>query len=629
MGNGPSKATSINGERYRMSDLETPNAADYTPVSGSSLERGSLESSASLEEPALLQSQQHHGWKKFVHWAKGPTPVRPYRINPICERIQTAPARYFSRILRHRGGWKKVIALLVYLVWAVLFTLILSGSSLSIDIPGYGRPFKLKCTTRLWAGTNYCGLNGLKCLPFNEHSFAFSCPANCRQVKVLNPYTIGAEEINYKPMVVGGPSQPRSEHAQWIYRGDSFLCGAALHAGIIRDERGGCGIVSRLGEKSDYQASERNGISSIGFNSSFPLSFGFIEGDNRASRALRSCSDPRWKLLGLSVIFTVLISAFTSSPAAFFIPVCIIVYFQVFLASDPPPFPDYDSGLSFASARLLPAAFVGLFIYKYCVRYSLRGLNAPIEKTFLWLGACWVGALSNYTLDEIPIQRLTPHDIQQQPGAIPALILIVLIILGIALMQAWAFRIEGRLPRYLGIYGILCGSLLLLLAIPRLKLRLHHYILSLLLLPGTALQTRPSLLYQGFLVGLFINGVARWGFDSILQTSAALLDDGKQGSPLPQILSPVITSNNITFTWESLATSYAGLSILVNDVQRHVGLANTSSFTWTRHASQSPEYFRFAYVKYLPLGDLSVGDYTKAGIWETDGSWKPIQPGPT
>jgi LCCL domain len=78
-----------------------------------------------------------------------------------------------------------------------------------------------------------------------------------------------------------------------MYRGDSFLCGAAIHAGIVRDQRGGCGIVSLLGENSDFRGLKMNGMESVGFNSSFPLSFSLDQGDSSAQRALSQCSDPR------------------------------------------------------------------------------------------------------------------------------------------------------------------------------------------------------------------------------------------------------------------------------------------------------------------------------------------------
>jgi len=235
------------------------------------------------------------------------------------------------------------------------------------------------------------------------------------------------------------------------------------------------------------------------------------------------------------------------------------------------------------------------------------------------------------------------------------------------------------MPRYLAVYALLVTSILLLLAAPGMNLRIHHYILGLLLLPGTALQNRPSLLYQGLLVGLFINGIARWGFDSILQTPASMLEDGQLGSELPGILPPVIHQNlpsmsgvggvaealfgiataalpNITFTWTpSIPThlGYDGISILVNDVERFRGYAGEfgdsevdspplSSFsseqqsevetqsrerwTWQRPTIDAgrPEFFRFAWMR-----GTEVGDYTKAGTWDAGGGWTHMEGGPS
>lgn len=39
------------------------------------------------------------------------------------------------------------------------------------------------------------------------------------------------------------------------------------------------------------------------------------------------------------------------------------------------------------------------------------------------------------------------------------------------------------------------------------------------LVPGTAFPTRPSAIFQGFLLGMFLNGAAAFDFDSILQTA--------------------------------------------------------------------------------------------------------------
>ncbi|ORY11250.1 hypothetical protein BCR34DRAFT_330436 [Clohesyomyces aquaticus] len=561
-----------------------------------------------------------------VQWFQGPEPHTTYCIRPIFERVQTVPLRLLHRLPKAaRAG----VLLVTFGLWVALFVVVISRFSLPKDIAGFGAPVRLACTARLWPDPQSCGLDGRNCLPFANQSFAFSCPADCGRSQVLNPRTIGNEQIIYQPLVVGG-TPDATEDEQPVYRGDSFICVAAIHSGLLSNKNGGCGVLSLDGERGSYGSVERHSIPSVGFPSTFPMSFSFNQ-EKRAVDSASQCRDPRWNLLTISTIFTVIISLFTGHPATFFFPIFIIIYCQISLASDAPYFGDYPSAVSTAIGNFLPAAFVAGFIYHFCIRKTLKNLDAQIDKTILWVGGCWVGALTNITMNKIPIQRLLPQDVNQQKGGVAALVVIILVLLLAALYQAWCFRKEGTLPRYLTLYAIFGVTLLVLLAIPGFSLRIHHYILALLLLPGTALQTRPSLLYQGLLVGLFINGIARWGFAPILQTKAALQGDALLGRAIPDILAPVINSTNITFSWDGLAPGYEGVSVLVNDVERfrgaHVGVDN--SFTWQRHAMDAPEFFRFGFVRYSSFGGISYSDFTRAGIWQANGSWTDIPPGAT
>ncbi|KAJ4293595.1 hypothetical protein N0V90_008878 [Kalmusia sp. IMI 367209] len=593
-------------------------------------------SEASDEEHFLQESHHaskyippriHRAWRATVVWVRGPQPPRPWRIRPLLPKVQRAPLQLLDRYVPKRKH-KVILLIIFYFAWFLSFSLVLHRSAFAADIPGYGSPVNIRCTDRLWRSGSGCGLNGDLCRPFANQTMAFRCPANCKRIQVLNPHAVGDQEINYRPLVIGGPTDEEETLENTYYRSDSFVCGAAIHAGFINDRSGGCGVLSFLGEQVSYPSINRNHIKSIGFDSYFPRSFGFLSGT--ASK----CRDLRWPLLGVSLTFTILLSLFTTSPAVFFPSVFLGIFFHVALASDPPNLTDYYSIISIALGRFLPASFCMFAVYKFFVRRTLLGLDAQIEKTILWLGGCWVGALNNYTFDKIPIERLTPHDIKQQPGAIPALIIIVLTLLCIAIGQAWCLRVEGRLPRYLAIYGIYVAVILILVAIPRMNVRIHHYILGLLLVGGTSMQTRPSLLFQGILVGLFINGIARWGFDSILQTPADLRGDGQLGTLLPIITAPIIHHNigtnlkpNITFEWGlPLAKHYDGISILVNDVERFRGYedAGKTSFTWVRHLDDVPEYFRFAY-----MDGSARGDYTKAGTWRSDGGWTQMASGPS
>ena len=557
----------------------------------------------------------------LVDWCKGPIPPRIWKITPVLPKLQTAPLVLLDRFA---PKYKQKLSLLLglYFSFLLVFITVLHESAFTDTVPGFGAPTNLGCTDSFWEKNNGCGLNGDNCRPFENFTQAFRCPANCLGTQILNPYAIGDQVVNYRAVVIGGPNDTARSVETAVYRGDSFICSAAIHAGFITNKEGGCGAITLTGNQSNYQSVKQHGISSLGFDSSFPLSFQFLE------NTLTKCKDLRWPLLAITIVFTTILSIFTTSPAVFFFSEFGGLFFHVALVSDPPTESNYYALVSDAFGRFLPAAFVAFAIYLFSVRRTLQGLRAQIEKTVLWLGGCYVGCLNNYTFDKIPIQRLTPHDLKQQPGAITALVIIIAVLLVIAVGQAWALRVEGLLPRYLALYIGMGVCLCLFLAIPDMNLRIHHYILALLLLPGTAMQTRPSLLYQGLLVGLFINGIARWGFDSILQTAAQLQGDALIGSALPNITQPaIIGTSNITFSWEPIPKGYDGVSVLVNDVERFRGYIydGLSNFTWLRQAPLGdPEYFRFGFM----AGSTS-GDYTRAGVWEPDGSWVHYAEGAT
>lgn len=119
---------------------------------------------------------------------------------------------------------------------------------------------------------------------------------------------------------------------------------------------------------------------------------------------------------------------------------------------------------------------------------------------------------------------------------------------------------------------------------PDLEFRLHYYIIALLLLPGTFLRTRPSLPYQGVLLGLFISVATRWEYTSILKTADAPSEDGQLGSALPSVLRPILESTKIFLSIPELASGFGGLSVLVNYVERYyeVDIQSLITFEWSR-----------------------------------------------
>ncbi|CAK7226177.1 hypothetical protein SCUCBS95973_006111 [Sporothrix curviconia] len=607
--------------------------------------------------------------KKAAKWSRGPANATPFAIDPIFPAIQNTPPRLLDRLLdqlpgskddplKNRMRWRRGLLGGLLGLWLLTFSLVMRSGIIAGEMADWGIPGDIGCGNTYWVPGNMCGLDGSACRPFNGSGFAFRCPATCGGYQVLNPRAVGDKEIIYSTLVVGGPGSGLHGDKH-IYRGDSFICSAAIHAGVINNAAGGCGVVRLVGRQTGFSASKANGIQSVAFDSYFPLAFEFEQGVGCPGQ-----QDARWPLLAVSVTFSTVLSLFVTDPTWFFFSIFTGLFWHVGLASDPPPHASVPALISNIVGKFLPAALVAWVIYdRMGVRRTLTGLSAQVEKTVLWLGGCWVGSLNNYTFDGIPIQRLTPHDIAQQPGAKLALAIIFSVLISIAATQVWYFRREGRLLRYLKLYILFISGLVICMLLPGLRLRIHHYIVALLLLPGTSMQTRPALLYQGILVGLFINGIARWGWDSLLQTAAALQDDAQLGSPLPALMEPVIrlanatagavasssissvtsdtflsgvvaavaNTSSISFSWQPPpGPRYDGISVLVNDVERYRGYFDDmpAAFEWERPAdvaeAKVDEYFRFGYME-----GSQTDDYTRAGIWTAEGEWLAMAPGPS
>ena len=80
------------------------------------------------------------------------------------------------------------------------------------------------------------------------------------------------------------------------------------------------------------------------------------------------------------------------------------------------------------------------------------------------------------SLDWIPINRLTPHDIQQEPGGLVAVIVLVIFLVAVVLNQLRVIRRTGWFFYYLKWYAVGGAVIGVLAALPGLELRLHHWI---------------------------------------------------------------------------------------------------------------------------------------------------------
>ncbi len=105
-------------------------------------------------------------------------------------------------------------------------------------------------------------------------------------------------------------------------------------------------------------------------------------------------------------------------------------------------------------------------------------------------------------------------------GRMAGPVLIALLAIAVALAVLVAHHIlesrrrgQGRV--YLGLLLALAGiPLLITLAVSRTHtLHLHHYMLGALLMPLARYSTRASGAAFGFVFGLYVEGIARWGAD--------------------------------------------------------------------------------------------------------------------
>lgn len=83
------------------------------------------------------------------------------------------------------------------------------------------------CTSTFWLANDGCGLDGASCAPFDDSTVDFRCPAQCASVVLQNPRTVGNEQTEWVPLIVGGGDD------NWTYRGDTFICAAALQASVL------------------------------------------------------------------------------------------------------------------------------------------------------------------------------------------------------------------------------------------------------------------------------------------------------------------------------------------------------------------------------------------------------------
>ncbi|KAK9480547.1 hypothetical protein V1514DRAFT_359470 [Lipomyces japonicus] len=584
---------------------------------------------SALDDPVLepIVRPKSRFWR-FINFLRGPSPPRPSSVSLIYPPVQLFPFK-LGRSLKKSA---KIIIIVFYLAsWFLIFLFLSRKSKFTSVVSTNDDVLLLECGQNpLWMTNTYhdCGVDAGWCAPFENTSISFRCPSSCGGASKYSMTTVGSENVIYKPYVIGDETG---------YRADSYICAAAVHAGVISEITGGCGKVVLDSSRDYFPASTSHGVQSLEFNSYFPASFVFdtqVTGEN--------CADLRWTITGVNIVLSAIFAYFVYSPSVFFWGMFMMGFWSIVLASDPPPTNLYPNPgaevVSVAFERLLPTAFIGYVIFQVAVRPQQKNFRAQATKAFLWVGAFWVGSLNNYTFDQLPLDRFVLEDIQNLPGGIAAITFVLLTIFVCACGQAYIIWKNNQFFPYLFGYFIVMMTLIGMALVPEETLRIHHYILGLLILPATAFQTSLSVLYQGLAVGMFLNGATRWGYDSILQTPYQLSRGGPQDTSLAMFTTNSTNFNGewVNWTYPAYPTdeaNYTGFSLLINDVERYRGPDMNISLTWFFNSTELQEQ-RYEYDWYFRIGmytdEGEFSDYTRAGIAQKyNGSWVDPQPGPS
>ena len=170
-------------------------------------------------------------------------------------------------------------------------------------------------------------------------------------------------------------------------------------------------------------------MASFPFHGVFPSSFKFEKPMNTSH-----CTDDRWRMYTLNVVFLAFITfVLRPMPIFLFWVFSCVGFWHVNLVSElrdvPPPIGE-------AVGDFGPHLFV-CFVIWHCVLqhvwYAFE--HVPLEFGIAWLGLWWIGVLLDVVFANVPLQRLTYHDISQQPGAVTSIVIIVIVVVVLSLIH--------------------------------------------------------------------------------------------------------------------------------------------------------------------------------------------------
>ena len=558
-------------------------------------------------------------------WLNGP-PV-PSDDPPRVTNTLLVPLELFPSQLKMRFPYRiRVLFLCAYMVvwfmmnYAIMYPHLIRGPHLDDE-----RIVTLSCTGDgyFWRGKNEaCGLLGRDCVPERGEEVIIKCPALCDRGWSYAARPVGTEMVKYRQYVIGGGESSEEAPLTNPYRGDSYPCSSAVHGGVLSPFSGGCVKIKFTGVGLSFESRKGpHGTNwSVGFPSFFPSSFVF----EPLNESISGCHDPRFIILILNILLGAPVMYLAGGLVGYWTSL-VAGFWTILLVLDPPFIVNSDEDtaqlISNGFAKFLPLCFVLHVLWTAgCKRTLTEG--SPLAKLLLWYPLFWVGSANVITFDRIPIDRMRIDDIKQMPGSVMAIIVVIPLIIACVALQAFQIWKAGKLIKYAKAYVTIIVGLAVLSTLPNLGLRIHHYMIGMLLVPGTGTRGITAYPLQGLLLGLLLSGVARWDFASVVETEVSLLRGEAGTSSAPP---PGFQFNGTHVLWdvpEHPPSNLPGYSLMVNDVELWVG--EDTSFNVERFLKHADVVFFRVALSALHGDDR--GDYTRAATI-INGTWIPPEDG--
>jgi hypothetical protein len=534
------------------------------------------------------------------------------------EELKWKPLNVFAPVvdLVQRLPYKFPLLIVYHLVLIVVFGVLKLHTGDSISTAEGLPATKISCQASIMS--RGCGFNAQNCEPFGNQ-FVLKCPSKCAMKRAWTPIFVGKQGVQYTTFVVGDQ----------VYRGDSWICQAALHQGIITDEQGGCVMVDMspsVGET--FPSVTRNGITSFEVNATYP-------GVARLRKPSTSyaCGD---MTITAQVVFGLLLSLLPllgPSRLHLFNAMTLWVFaFWGFLSAD------------VANAVTDISEMMSAFIPYLAVKYSLYKLffedflpdpsQYPVEMTLLFFGGIWVGLYLDFLFEMLP--PLPPISFDQNmfrnPGGATVLIAVLVVIAVLAVYCLHMQRKQHQLLNIVAAYGSGFPLYFLFRTYFQLVFHLHHYISALLLLPPVMIKNRFCLFLVAVLFGWYAQGVIKWGFDSPFDTvEGARVRNGRMFGTQPigftvnetSIRQGILTWSfpyNNTLNLMDLYPEFTGLSpkekptsysLFLNDIEVYRGKEARWNFTDSRDVAIRYDVSKSYFARVAPVRGNIILDYGK------------------